>query len=55
MSAKGRYFLGADTGRTFTDFVALHVASGALTTFKVPSVPEYVQVRSMRLEPLSVP
>ncbi|MGH6905164.1 MAG: hydantoinase/oxoprolinase N-terminal domain-containing protein [Geminicoccaceae bacterium] len=40
MIGEGRYFVGADTGGTFTDFVALHVASGALTTFKVPSVPE---------------
>jgi N-methylhydantoinase A len=35
----GRYFVGADTGGTFTDFVALDVASGALASFKVPSVP----------------
>ena len=39
MSAGG-YFVGADTGGTFTDFVALELASGALTTFKVPSVPD---------------
>jgi N-methylhydantoinase A len=40
MSAAGRYFVGADTGGTFTDFVALEVARGALVTFKVPSVPD---------------
>jgi N-methylhydantoinase A len=39
MSAAGRYFLGVDTGGTFTDFVALDVGSGALTRFKVPSIP----------------
>lgn len=35
----GRYFVAADTGGTFTDFVALDGASGAITTFKLPSVP----------------
>ena len=34
------YYLGVDTGGTFTDFVALNARSGAITTFKVPSVPE---------------
>ena len=34
------YFLGVDTGGTFTDFVALNVHTGALVTFKVPSVPD---------------
>ena len=35
----GRYFVAADTGGTFTDFVALDGTSGAITTFKLPSVP----------------
>ena len=39
MSAAGRYFVAVDTGGTFTDFVALDVGSGALTSFKVPSIP----------------
>jgi N-methylhydantoinase A len=34
------YYLGVDTGGTFTDFVALNAESGEITTFKVPSVPE---------------
>ncbi|MEE8544392.1 MAG: hydantoinase/oxoprolinase family protein [Alphaproteobacteria bacterium] len=34
------YFLGADTGGTFTDFVVLDTASGEILTFKVPSVPD---------------
>jgi N-methylhydantoinase A len=33
------YYLGVDTGGTFTDFVALDAKSGAIITFKVPSVP----------------
>ncbi len=33
------YYLGVDTGGTFTDVVALHAKSGRLITFKVPSVP----------------
>ncbi|MFO0996366.1 MAG: hydantoinase/oxoprolinase family protein [Alphaproteobacteria bacterium] len=33
------YYLGVDTGGTFTDFVALDARSGAVLTFKVPSVP----------------
>ena len=34
------YYLGVDTGGTFTDFVALNARSGGITTFKVPSVPD---------------
>lgn len=34
------YYLGVDTGGTFTDFVALDAESGEIATFKVPSVPE---------------
>ncbi|MCX7356126.1 MAG: hydantoinase/oxoprolinase family protein [Alphaproteobacteria bacterium] len=33
------YYLGVDTGGTFTDFVALNAKTGELITFKVPSVP----------------
>ncbi len=33
------YYLGVDTGGTFTDVVALHATTGQLITFKVPSVP----------------
>jgi N-methylhydantoinase A len=36
---QARYFVAADTGGTFTDFVALEATSGAITTFKLPSVP----------------
>lgn len=36
----GRYLLGIDTGGTFTDLVAYDPASGRLTTYKTPSVPE---------------
>ncbi|MDD9982198.1 MAG: hydantoinase/oxoprolinase family protein [Gammaproteobacteria bacterium] len=35
-----RYYLGVDTGGTFTDFVALNARTGEIATFKVPSVPE---------------
>lgn len=35
-----RYFVSADTGGTFTDFVALDVNSGEIITFKLPSVPD---------------
>jgi N-methylhydantoinase A len=35
-----RYFVSADTGGTFTDFVALDGTSGEITTFKLPSVPD---------------
>ena len=34
------YYLGVDTGGTFTDFVALNARTGEIATFKVPSVPE---------------
>ena len=34
------HYLGVDTGGTFTDFVALNARTGAIATFKVPSVPE---------------
>ena len=34
------YSLGVDTGGTFTDFVALNVQSGEITSFKVASVPD---------------
>src|SRR5262245_9814048 len=33
------YHVGVDTGGTFTDFVALDVATGAIHTLKVPSIP----------------
>jgi N-methylhydantoinase A len=33
------HYLGVDTGGTFTDVVALDVATGAIRTLKVPSVP----------------
>ena len=33
------YYLGVDTGGTFTDFVALNAKTGELITFKVPSIP----------------
>ncbi len=33
------YYLGVDTGGTFTDFVALNAKTGELITFKVASVP----------------
>ena len=33
------YYLGVDTGGTFTDFVALNSRTGEIATFKVPSVP----------------
>src|SRR5262249_44582274 len=33
------YLLGIDTGGTFTDLVAYDPATGAITTFKTPSVP----------------
>ena len=37
----GRPFhFGVDTGGTFTDFVVLDAASGALQTFKLPSTPD---------------
>ena len=34
------HYLGVDTGGTFTDFVALNARTGAIATFKLPSVPE---------------
>ena len=34
------HYLGVDTGGTFTDFVALNAGTGAIATFKVPSVPD---------------
>ena len=34
------YHVGVDTGGTFTDFVALNADTGAISTFKVPSVPD---------------
>ena len=34
------HYLGVDTGGTFTDFVALNARTGAIVTFKVPSVPD---------------
>ncbi|MEE8334040.1 MAG: hydantoinase/oxoprolinase N-terminal domain-containing protein, partial [Alphaproteobacteria bacterium] len=34
-----RYFVAADTGGTFTDFVALDGTSGEIIAFKLPSVP----------------
>ena len=34
------YYLGVDTGGTFTDFVALNARTGEVAAFKVPSVPE---------------
>ena len=34
------HYLGVDTGGTFTDFVALNARTGAVATFKLPSVPE---------------
>ena len=34
------YYLGVDTGGTFTDFVALNSRTGEITTFKVPSAPD---------------
>ena len=34
------FYLGVDTGGTFTDFVALNTESGRIITIKVPSVPE---------------
>ena len=34
------YYLGVDTGGTFTDFVALNSRTGEIATFKVPSVPD---------------
>jgi N-methylhydantoinase A len=33
------YHVGVDTGGTFTDFVALHLATGDIRALKVPSVP----------------
>ena len=39
MSA-GEYRVGFDVGGTFTDFVLLDEASGALTVLKMPSTPE---------------
>ncbi|MSP89091.1 MAG: hydantoinase/oxoprolinase family protein [Alphaproteobacteria bacterium] len=33
------YYLGVDTGGTFTDFVLFHRGSGAIATFKVRSTP----------------
>src|SRR5262245_46622648 len=35
----GGYLLGIDTGGTFTDLVAYDPATGAISTFKTPSVP----------------
>lgn len=37
--ATARYQIGIDTGGTFTDLVAFDPASGAISTFKTPSVP----------------
>ena len=33
------YYLGVDTGGTFTDFVAVNARTGEIVTFKVPAVP----------------
>ncbi len=38
-SMGAKYLVAADTGGTFTDFVALNATSGAIITFKLPSVP----------------
>ena len=34
------FYIGVDTGGTFTDFVALNATSGEIIEFKIPSVPE---------------